>query len=204
MDPFARDDLAYCEIDGRLIFLDIAADRYFRLPDEANVRALAALDRSGLERWRQPSFLPRPCPWMTATRQCQAMAQGDFRIGDVARAVWSQRRVERRLACRSFASLLRELRAAEVRQEDDVAIRGGAARTICAFEQARLLRSSADRCLPRSIALALALAADGSGAHIVIGVKLAPFAAHCWTQAGDEVLNDSVEEVARYKPMLVV
>jgi len=78
------------------------------------------------------------------------------------------------------------------------------ARTIRAFEHARLIRSAADRCLPRSIALALGLAARGCRAHVVIGVKLAPFAAHCWAQAGDEVLNDSAEEVQRYTPILVV
>lgn len=73
-----------------------------------------------------------------------------------------------------------------------------------AFEQARLLRSTADRCLPRSIALALCLTAKQCRVHVVLGVKLAPFSAHCWVQDGGAVLNDSLEEVQRYSPILVV
>lgn len=78
------------------------------------------------------------------------------------------------------------------------------AQSISAFEHARLLRTAADRCLPRSIALALCLASDGKRTNLVIGVKLAPFGAHCWVQSGDEVLNDSVEEVLRYQPILII
>ena len=79
-----------------------------------------------------------------------------------------------------------------------------AARTIRAFEYARLLRTAADRCLPRSIALALCLASDGMRANVVVGVRLAPFGAHCWVQQGGDVLNDSVEEVLCYRPILVI
>ena len=73
-----------------------------------------------------------------------------------------------------------------------------------AFEHARLLRSAADRCLPRSIALSLRLARRGIHAHIVIGVRSDPFGAHCWVQHGEAVLNDTAEEVLRYTPILVV
>ena len=41
------------------------------------------------------------------------------------------------------------------------------------------------------------------GADVVLAVKLGPFAAHCWTQIGDQVLNDTPEEVARFTPILV-
>jgi hypothetical protein len=36
----------------------------------------------------------------------------------------------------------------------------------------------------------------------VIGVKLNPFAAHCWLQVGDVVLNDLPERVAAFTPIL--
>jgi hypothetical protein len=77
-------------------------------------------------------------------------------------------------------------------------------RIVRAFEHARILRTAANRCLPRSIALSIRLASCGTRANVVIAVKLAPFAAHCWSQAGDVVLNDSVEEVQRYTPLLVL
>ena len=68
----------------------------------------------------------------------------------------------------------------------------------------RLLRTAADRCLSRSIALALCLARHHCRANVILGVKLAPFAAHCWAQHGDAVLNDELEEVRRYQPILVL
>jgi hypothetical protein len=41
-------------------------------------------------------------------------------------------------------------------------------------------------------------------ANVVLGVKQGPFGAHCWVQHGSEILNDSVEEVLRYRPILVI
>ena len=67
-----------------------------------------------------------------------------------------------------------------------------------------MLRTAADRCLPRSIALALRLARHGFAAQLVIGVRTNPFGAHSWTQHEGAVLNDSVEEVLRFKPILIV
>ena len=43
----------------------------------------------------------------------------------------------------------------------------------------------------------------GGGADWVFAVKGAPFAAHCWIQLGDIVLNDSVENVRAYTPIMV-
>jgi hypothetical protein len=198
-------DLAFCEIDGTLIFLDIANDRYFRLPDIRNDAALLEIDRGGLQRWHQPQTFPKPSDWTVAGRASDAIDSGPFRIADVARALWMQRRAERRLARRGFAAFLAEARqAAESRPARCALSSAMARRTIRAFEQARLLRTAADRCLPRSVALMLCLAACSVRTHIVIGVTLAPFAAHCWVQAGDEVLNDSVEETARYTPILIL
>jgi len=38
----------------------------------------------------------------------------------------------------------------------------------------------------------------------VFGVKLNPFSAHCWVQAGDIVLNDAIDHVTIHTPILVV
>jgi hypothetical protein len=39
---------------------------------------------------------------------------------------------------------------------------------------------------------------------LVIGVRLAPFSFHAWVQFGDIVLNDEVDTVRPYTPILVV
>lgn len=199
------DNLAWCEIDGTLIFLDIAQDRYFRLPETRNAAVLGELDASGRVRAGQPAGWCRPPGWAQPMRQSPLIDDGPFRLGEVARSLWVQRRVERRLAGSSFAMVLKELRQVVSHCALDIAaVECGGARTVRAFEHARLLRTAADRCLPRSIALALCLAARGCRAQVVIGVKLAPFAAHCWAQSGDEVLNDTAAEVRRYTPIMVV
>lgn len=116
-----------------------------------------------------------------------------------------QRRVESRLAADGFARVLADLRCLLERRTfvlQELSKAGGA--TVRAFEHARLLRTAAERCLPRSIALALCLASRGDRSHVVLGVRVSPFGAHSWAQQGDTVLNDSLEEVNRYHPILVV
>lgn len=199
------DKLAWCVIDGTAIFLDIRGDRYFRLPVEPNRRFLDAHDFPGPGVPVQPAGMPLPSSWQLPARQCPAIHEGPFRLGDVARALWMQRRVERQLSAGSFGAVLNDaLRVTSTRLCGAAVQDELPKREIRAFEQAKLLRSAADRCLPRSIALGLCLARRQFRAHIVLAVKLAPFAAHCWLQTGDEVLNDEVEEVLRYSPILVV
>jgi hypothetical protein len=38
----------------------------------------------------------------------------------------------------------------------------------------------------------------------VFGVQTRPFAAHCWLQHENIVLNDTVEHVTRYTPIMTV
>ncbi len=198
-------DLAWCEINETLVFLDISKDRYFRLSNDQNRETLETIDRSEFGRWHQPVALTGLSKWMPPTRSCAAIGFGSFQMAEVARALWVQRRVEWRLAKQPFGSVindfcrLREARAGNLPVASNIA-----SCTIRGFEHARLLRTAAERCLARSIALSLCLTSRGVRAHVVLGVRLAPFGAHCWAQAGDEVLNDSVEEVLRYKPILFI
>lgn len=199
-----RPGTAWCVIDRTAVFLDIGEDRYFRLAETENERFLAGAG-SGLAGPHQPASFPLPSSWQPPLRRNPAMDEGQFRLGDVAGALWMQRRVERRLAARSFERVLTELRdTLDSRSPAGSMEPERAARQIRAFQLARLLRTGADRCLPRSIALALCLARHRCRAHVVLGVKLAPFAAHCWAQSHDEVLNDELEEVRRYTPIIVL
>ena len=202
---FDNPDLAYCEISGTLIFLDIARDRYFCLSERHNREALALIDEQGLGRQHQPGADIKSIAFEAPVRSSTAIVTGPFRIADTARAIWIQRRVEKRIASWSFHSMLSDLRTVlDTCTVPEFEMGRDAARTIRAFEYARLLRTAADRCLPRSIALALCLASDGMRANVVVGVRLAPFGAHCWVQQGGDVLNDSVEEVLCYRPILVI
>ncbi len=212
-----RESLSYCLIDGTAIFLDLDADRYFRLDKAANdaflsfiagedtgrlIQTLEAADVIASTEQASPVATPIPAPPL---RRATGVTTGAFRLGDVAHALWVQKHAERRLATRPLSEAVSHLRRKKSECDvQDIAPGSPAARTLRAFEYARVLRSAADRCLPRSIALGLCLARIGVRCDVIIGVKLGPFAAHCWVQAGEEVLNDSVEEVARFTPILVV
>lgn len=200
-----QSDLAWCVIDGTAVFLDIAADRYFRLTEAENARFLAEAGTEASDGPRQPASLPLPSSWQPPIERSTAIDDGGFRLPDVARSLWVQRRVERRLAARSFSEVLRALHETlGIRVHGTLIETKRARQDIRAFQHARLLRTAADRCLPRSIALALCLARHDCRANVVLGVRLAPFAAHCWVQSGDRVLNDELEEVLRYTPILVL
>lgn len=56
-------------------------------------------------------------------------------------------------------------------------------------------------CLPRSAMLIAFLRRRGLAADWVFGVRLWPFNAHCWVQAGDVCLNDDVERLWAYTPI---
>lgn len=60
------------------------------------------------------------------------------------------------------------------------------------------------KCLLRAFMLRRVLHAHGHAHDWVFGVTLWPFKAHCWLQSGGLVLDDTVENVCAYRPILVV
>lgn len=63
--------------------------------------------------------------------------------------------------------------------------------------------TSKEHCLFDSFALAEFLSVFGVGLSVVFGVRLRPFGAHCWVQDRDAVLNDSVDHVSCFTPIMV-
>lgn len=195
------------------MFLDLAGDRYFRLPDGANAAFVAGLVNGvafaatmqavGLEefsvqapvRETADTFSPREALDTRASRDTPWLS---------FRALYEQRIAERHLARRGLHRVLSDLKQALCRPDRTTPFDETAAAIVRAFERAALFRSAVDRCLPRSIALARLLARSGYRCEVVLAVKLRPFAAHAWVQAGPLVLNESVEEAARYTPILIL
>lgn len=78
-------------------------------------------------------------------------------------------------------------------------------RLVAAFAWLRpFFFTAKDMCLFEAFALSEFLARHGVFPRWVFGVQARPFAAHCWLQIGGIVLNDSVEHVGRYTPIMVV
>ena len=75
---------------------------------------------------------------------------------------------------------------------------------VAAIGAAERFVSSHDRCLVTSIALMHALLRGGCRASLVLGVRARPFSAHSWVQYDRTVLNDRLERVRIYTPILVI
>jgi hypothetical protein len=61
-----------------------------------------------------------------------------------------------------------------------------------------------DACLFDALALSEFLAAYRIHPRWVFGVQARPFAAHCWLQLNGVVLNDTLDHVRRYAPIMIV
>lgn len=75
---------------------------------------------------------------------------------------------------------------------------------ITAYDRGRRYVPLARNCLLDSLAQHRWLGRAGMRCRLVFGVTGAPFAAHCWLQTDDAILNDSYEHVSRFTPILAL
>jgi hypothetical protein len=73
-----------------------------------------------------------------------------------------------------------------------------------AFDQMAPFAPFQGECLFRSFLLLAFLRLEAREATWVFGVRTYPFRAHCWLQVGEVVLDDAVERVCAYVPILAV
>lgn len=214
-----RDGLSFCVVGGRTIFLDIHADRYFCCPLslEPGLQTIigggspASQDASGwLVRHRileedayGPGRLvaasvdvPQTCIALEKEPQPSMLAVSTALVAQARASFWL-----RVMPFRSLTGRLASLKAGirEHRAADEAVWRGASA-----FHNASRFLSRRDRCLPRSIALAAYYWRRGHAADLVIGVRRTPFAAHCWVQDKQYVLNDEADHVRTYTPIWVL
>lgn len=212
-----RPGLSYCMVDGHAVFLDLPADRYFQLEEQVEGAfktlcggvPISALDmimptlaRMVEEADGMDGLLPPAVP--IATARSPAMNWDRPAVMPALAAILAQRRFERSLKSRGLARTMARLQSQKERSP--VIAQGGGVQEnwIRGFEQAKLLHSPVNHCLPRSMALASCLYRAGFRVQLVMGVRLPPFAAHCWVQDETMVLNDTPEEVATFTPIFVL
>lgn len=212
-----RPGLSFCAIGTRILFLDVPADRYFCLSDNAGAAfgsliasrtlapeeasQVAAMTRSGLLLVSSDPALPQPPRHVPPIREIPI----DPAIAGVgAVAIMTGLQIAAATAVR-FAGLAKTLSALR-RRRDLARSRGDSAVIghVAAARRATLLLSSQDRCLSRSIALAWQLFPLSTATRIVIGVKLRPFEAHCWVELGDRLVNEQPDHVRAFTPILVL
>ena len=72
------------------------------------------------------------------------------------------------------------------------------------FARSRRWYPRSPGCLFDALALWLYLSRRGLTARWVFGVRLAPWAAHCWVQAGDHLVGTRLETVSGFSPIMQI
>jgi hypothetical protein len=221
-----RNNLSSCDVDGHLIFLDVAQDRYFELTGDlaeamrrfqthedvasTQVEDLTASRilveapnlkaRSAIADIRRPtsSAIEQPT-------KAEGQGVGMAIVFEVMAIVWSTRH---QLKTRTLKTTLDETIAYRDRK-----IGVGATPAVAEdkllqatreFIRARRYVPIEPICLLDSLSLLRFLSRRKLLASIVFGVTPEPFTAHCWVQAGGMVLNETLFDSHTYTPNRVV
>jgi hypothetical protein len=218
-----RDDLSFCRVGEQFVFLDINKDRYFRLPKPLE-RALAShlegdgtsdTDISGLiernilvDQPRSTTFDRRSIkPALRSAMEAPPARQKirAFELMEVFAIVLHTRLELKFFALRHVLHGLGTDRHIQPAQATPLtALLGHRLSDAAAlYRRARLYVPVDMCCLLDSVAMAKFLRRRQLHVHIVFGVALDPFSAHCWVQADDLVLNDTVGNVNSHTPIRV-
>lgn len=205
------DHLGVCDVDGRTLMLDLRRDRYFELDpgsalairhwrdgrqDLPGDAALARLLERGLLIQAEPAPPARAVPHQSLMDQASSPRPAWPLVPEIARTLW---RVRRRLGRDGLEGAVEE-----VRSRKPQAGLGDPLPHVARFRAARRLVPVAPNCLADSLALSAFLARRTISFELVFGVKLDPFAAHCWLQDDKAILNDAADAVASFTPIMVV
>jgi hypothetical protein len=211
-----REGVSFCRVDGRHVFLDVERDRYFMLEGDAAAAfeklvsgsnsSPGAADRerllsTGLVEPSKTRRALRPVSIRSPQRSlfdelAEARRPKAFALLEIALLLAGPQRARRRTPLSAMLLRIQLLKR-----------QAGAADIVPAARLFNALRPWAPvrpHCLSDSLALATYLLRRGGRADIVFGVKLAPFAAHAWVQTHDLLLNDHVDRIREYAPVLVV
>lgn len=221
-----HEDLSFCCVGGRIVFLDVGKDRYFRLQDsqerafaslmdgngadETDIRRLAA--QHILEETAQPDVTPKPASIVRVTRSALEETDGDEMPGFRAAAevlmvtsstYWQLKRTRLKGVLEQTATyrgrcIARATRIAKDHGPDSLH------RASAVFMRARAFSPIDTICLLDSISMLKFLANRGLHANLVFAVASDPFSAHCWVQSGDTILNDTVGTAHAHTPIWIL
>lgn len=220
-----RKNLSFCRVDDGLIFLDLDADRYFRLADHLERAFLEHLQGSGHCTEGVEALLDRniltpaldmasalsesriASPTQSVLEACGSREPPSrsalpeiFAIVCLIRLQLKTRRLTRLLA--AIASYRSRAPKTPVALAPDPGPE--ILRAVHDFKQWRPYVPVDTCCLLDSLSLIVFLARRRLSASLVFGVTNRPFAAHCWVQRGQWVLNDTVGNALAHTPIRVI
>lgn len=216
-----RDDLHWCNCQGRAVFLDTSADRYFCLPQAVNDAflrlATRAVQPEDDERLRMvvargllvesdgPAGMQSPPPIEAPTHDLLVEPLEGTSLPWLLRALLSELRAAWALRTRSFHDVIGTVRSRRPgRRSPSGKSDRSIERIVSASATASLITRRHDRCLVRALAVHSMCGKSGHRPKLVFGVIAHPFAAHCWVQLGSAVLVGGYEQARLYTPILVL
>ena len=178
------------------------------VPEDAGALASGLLDLDILSDRATHAKDARPTAYSLPTEAIDPDSAGRSRRSSGTHAAsffWSSARASRELRRQRFQLTVEAVRARKSRN----ASRGGAdfqrARSLVSvFDRLRLFYPRSYLCLFDSLALIHFLAQFDVYPDWVFGVNADPFEAHCWVQAGNVVLNDTLARVSAFTPIMYV
>jgi hypothetical protein len=204
-----------CMAADAIVLLDIRQDRYFLVPaviatvterwllaaDDSTPPAgfIAMLGRSEIRRPGDAAPTRERCDVLLPVTLEERLERKSIRLGQRARidgivaATWLGLRLT---PLRAHLDRLARNSSDGPRLDQD-----RLRERIRVFRQARRFNPIARNCLLDSLALAWWLSAGGHPCRIVFGVMATPFAAHCWIQDDQSILNDHYDRVSRFAPI---
>ncbi|TYC98005.1 lasso peptide biosynthesis B2 protein [Novosphingobium sp. BW1] len=216
-----RNGISFCRVGDRIIFLDIVADRYFCLspeaehsfralveggtppPDDAHVQGLLARGVLMTSAAQQAPVACRPIVMPLTSVLDLDLPQPALAGTTSALCYLATTRVRLKMA--GLGQTLSWLSTRKSRLPTSPALpEGQVERIMAGFVSAARIASQIDLCLANSIAVASRMIAKGIRPDVVLGVQLGPFSAHCWVQHGDQLVNDRVDMVRTFTPILVL
>jgi hypothetical protein len=222
-------EIHFCASDGAYIFLDARADRYFAytgktarlFPEIISTDRTEQLSQDA-ERFAdhllrigvllRPAAETRPLKACTAARpDTSRFEQACLLAADAKYSEWSNMltALARSWSLKRMHSLRGVISGAR-RWKQNVPSGNGRTleeateRTAQFLSLAPFLFTTKDACLFRSLFLMRFLAGHGITATWTFGVRLAPFGAHCWVEYDGAVLNDHLEHVGGFAPILTI
>jgi len=214
------DHVSFCWTEGRAVFLDARRNRYFCLGERADAvfKALCrqpaseSVDASVIttlhliqncedrETAIEAACAARPTRSLTDDNVNHARHRAEL----ILEIGWALALARWRLKHRPFLHVIETLRARKLTAAMAPPKVEEMGQIASAFAGARRFVPIRPICLADSLALLDLLDRRGLSADLVFGVKLNPFSAHCWVQAGELILNDGLDTALRHTAILVV
>lgn len=223
MNHHLAPDMSFCFIGASAVMLDLKADRYYRLDRrhsavlrafagstcDADLEARQSLIAKGLIRPGDgpPAKPVSALPVTASVIERQPPRPNDMKECSISTVELIVHRFTAGQALRRLG-LLRTVRYYRRRRDrfadQQCGLQGSrdrAAAIAASFADRHRFFPAKRRCVPDSLALAAILWGRGCAAEVYFGVRLDPFAAHCWVQQGDLLLSDPLDSIAEFTPV---